>query len=59
LKKQHAKEMLSTRKAAVTTLANMISLHTLLDCGHTIPEGIQEGVNHFRENINKLTLRTE
>lgn len=51
--------MLSTRKAAVTTLANMISLHTLLDCGHTIPEGIQEGVNHFRENINKLTLRTE
>ena len=37
----------------------MISIHTLLDCGQTIPEEVQEGVNHFRENINKLTLRTE
>ena len=37
----------------------MITLHTLLDCGQTIPEELVEGVNHYRENINHLTLRTE
>ena len=57
--KQHAKELTQARKSAVTTVANMITLHTLLDCGQTVPEEVAEGVNHFRENINKLTLRNE
>lgn len=37
----------------------MISMQTLLDCGQTIPAEIKDGVDHFRENINRITLRGE
>ena len=33
MKKQHAKELNNSKKSTVTTMANMITMHTMIECG--------------------------
>ena len=56
-KKQHAKEIAAVKRQTITNVANMLSMHCMLECGQTIPEDIDEGVKHFSECINKLLCR--
>ena len=57
--KQHAKEVEKARKGVITTVANMISMKLMQECGQSIPENIDEGVKHFSECLNKLLCRNQ
>ena len=56
LKKQHKKELAQAKKAAVTTIANMITMHSMIECGNAIPEDIEDGVKHFSECLKKILV---
>ena len=38
----------------MTAVANMIAMHTMVHCGVSIPEDIEEGVRHFSECLMKF-----
>lgn len=54
MKKHHQQELNKAKDQAVTTIANMMTLHTLTQCGHEMPEDIEEGVKFFSTSLNKL-----
>jgi len=54
LRKQHAKEIVQVRSQTIQSIANMITVHGLLESGVALPEDIEEGVRHFSECLNKL-----
>jgi hypothetical protein len=56
LNKQHKKELAQSKKAAVTTIANMITMHSMLQCGQTVPEDIYDGVRHFSDCLKKILV---
>lgn len=55
--KQHQKDIQSAKKSVAITIANMISVASLLENEQTIPEDIEEGVKFFSELLNKLQGR--
>lgn len=55
--KQHQKDIQSAKKSVAITIANMISVASLLENEQTIPEEIEEGVKFFSELLNKLQGR--
>lgn len=56
IQKSHKKELTQAKKAVVTTIANMITMHSMIECGQTVPEEIEEGVKHFSESLKKILV---
>ena len=54
LKKQHAKELYKSKEAAVRCVANMITMHTMIECGQQVPEELEEGVKHFSDILKTM-----
>lgn len=54
MKKHHQQELQKAKDQAVATVVNILTLHTLTQCGHEMPEDIEEGVKFFSNSLNKL-----
>jgi len=54
MKKHHQQELNKAKDQAVATVVNILTLATLTQCGHEMPEDIEEGVQVFSNSLNKL-----
>jgi hypothetical protein len=54
MKKHHQQELSKAKDQAVATVVNILTLATLTQCGHEMPEDIEEGVQVFSNSLNKL-----
>ena len=54
----HKAEVAQAKKAAVSSIANVMALLTLKDCGQAIPEDLNKSLNHFHDCLNKFTGRS-
>lgn len=56
LKNQHSNDLHKVRKAAVTTVSNMILMHTFIDSNLQVREELEEGINYFKDLHNRITM---
>lgn len=54
LAKQHQKELQQAKTSAVRNLSNIVTIFTMMECGQTMPEELEEGAKHFSECFAKL-----
>jgi hypothetical protein len=57
IKGQQSSDLHKVKKAAVTTVANMIIMHTFMDSNLQVREDLEEGINYFKDLINKITIQ--
>lgn len=51
----HKAELALAKKNAVSSVANVMALLTLKECGQAIPEDLDKGLKHFHDCLNKFT----